>query len=182
MDKKPPKQPRKITPQYLENAALFYLQRFSTSAGNFRTVMRRKIDRSCRFHKVEPDAFYSIVDAMVERYIAVGLLDDKVYARAKTTTLRRQGKSKQAITAKLKTKGLGAQDIGNAFDEVDTADDAELTAALHLARKKKLGKHRTKPLLDPIKDRQKEMAALARAGFSFDIAKRVLDYDGDSDD
>lgn len=180
MDKKTVKAPRKITPQYLENAALFYLQRFATSAGNFRAVMKRKIDKSCRFHKTEPADFYPLLDKLVERYISAGLLNDEVFAKAKTATLRRQGRSRQAITAKLQMKGLAAKDIDNAFAETDTSEDAELQAALQMTKRKKIGRYRVKPLTD-IKDKQKEMAALARAGFSFDTAKRALDYSDDEE-
>jgi len=163
------KQPRKITRQYLENAALYYLQRYATTAGNFRRVMRRKVDRSCAFHKVPAGDFYPVIDDMISRYIASGLLNDKGFAEAKVSTLRRQGRSKNAIIAKLQAKGLSRDAAAVALGDED-GDDAEMQAALRFVKRKKLGAAK-----DP-KARQKELAVLGRAGFSYETARAALEY------
>lgn len=183
--KKRPKQPRKISASYLENAALYYLQRYATTAANLRTVLVRKINRSCQFHKTEPAEFLPLVDPLVERYVKSGLVNDATYAENRANALRRQGLSRQAIHAKLSQKGLKAADIEAALASVDADSnhaDSELAAAHALARRKKLGPYRNRPLKDPVKDARKEMAAMARAGYSFDIVKRVLNWTQDSED
>jgi regulatory protein len=180
MSKKPLKQPRKISRQYLENAALYYLQRYATSAENLRRVLMRKIDRSCAFHKAPADEFIPYVDELLARYLRSGLLNDKGFAEAKAATLRRQGKSRRAIQAKLQGKGLSAEDIAGAIEKAGGSDEDELHAALAFVRRKKLGPHRQKPLRDA-KDAQKEMAALGRAGFSYETARLALKYEGESD-
>lgn len=166
MDKAPRKQPRKISPRYLENAALHYLQRYATSAQNLRRVLTRKIDRSCRFHKTEPDAFYPLVEKLIERYLSSGLLNDATFAQARVATLRRQGKSRGGILAALQIKGLSKEDIATALDSVDenNSEEAELAAAIALCRKKKLGR----------REAQKDLAVLGRAGFSYDVARQAL--------
>lgn len=195
MDKKPEqaprkkRTPRKISSRYLENAALYYLQRYATSVENLRRVLTRKVNKSCAFHETPPEPFYPEIEALLQRYIATGLLNDKTYAEGRVSSLRRQGRSRQAIAAKLQVKGLARDDIDAALETVDTeteADndaghDAEFTAALKLAKKRKIGPYRTKPLPDDRllqrKQQQREMAVLARGGFSFDIAQRALAYD-----
>jgi regulatory protein len=168
MDKKVPK---KITKSYLENASLYYLQRYATSAANLRRVLMRKVRKSCQHHGQDEADFVPLVDDLITPYAASGLLDDAVYARAKTSTLRRQGRSKQAIQAKLQVKGLTRGQIETALGEIDEDEDAELKAAILHAQKNKLGAFRAKPA-----DPKKEMAAMGRAGFSFDVARRALDY------
>lgn len=182
------KAPRKISPQYLENAALYYLQRYATSVENFRRVMTRKIRRSCTFHKTEPEAFLPLVEDLIARYLRAGLLNDKGFAEARVSSLRRKGLSKKAIHAKLQAKGLGTAAIETALGTVDaarTVDDEdrspEMTAALTFARKKRLGPFRKQPTAD-IKQRQKELAAMGRAGFSYEIARAALEYPDDEDD
>lgn len=197
MDKKteqPPKKkriPRKISARYLENAALYYLQRYATSVDNLRQVLTRKVNRSCAHHDVSPDEFYPVIEALLTRYIDSGLLNDKVYAEGRVGSLRRQGRSRQGIMSKLQAKGLARGDIEAALEQVDTETredqgmDAEFTAALKLARKKKIGTFNQKPETDPVlrrKQQQREMALLARNGFSYDIAKRVLAFDEDDED
>ncbi|MDP2206582.1 MAG: regulatory protein RecX [Alphaproteobacteria bacterium] len=196
MDKKPAKDqqkkrsPRKITPRYLENAALYYLQRYATSAGNLRRVLTRKVDRSCQFHETAPDAFYPLIDALIVRYEKSGLLNDTVYAAGRVASLRRQGKSRSAITGKLRTKGLTAEVIQTALDSIDaerpdTDISADLTAALKLARKRKIGRFNPTPEADPLlrrKQQTREMGIMARSGFSFDIARQALDFDPEDED
>lgn len=178
--------PRKITSRYLENAALYYLQRYATSVDNLRQVMIRKVKRSCAFHDVAPDAFYPQIEALLERYVASGLLNDKTYAEGRVGSLRRQGRSRQIILSKLQLKGLAREDIEAALEQIDTETkedqgmEAEFAAALKLARKKKIGNFNLKPETDPLlrrKEQQREMGMLARNGFSFDIAKRVLSFE-----
>lgn len=182
--------PRKISSRYLENAALYYLQRYATSVDNLRQVLTRKVKRSCAFHEVSPDEFYPQIEALLERYIASGLLNDKAYAEGRVGSLRRQGRSRQNILSKLQTKGLPRDEIEAAINRIDreTREDngiePEFAAALKLARKKKIGTFNLKPQTDPLlrrKEQQREMAMLARNGFSYDIAKRALDFDEEED-
>lgn len=177
MEKKPPK---KISPTYLQNAALHYLQRYATSAGNLRRVLMRKIKKSCLHHGHEVESFIPLVDDLINRYISSGLLDDASFARAKTATLRRQGKSQRMIEAKLTAKGLMKTDIVTALQESDAEGDAEFDAALALTRKKKLGKFRLRASSDPDISR-KDMAVLGRAGFSYAIARKALNVMDDKD-
>lgn len=183
--------PRKIDARYLENAALYYLQRYASSSQNLKTVLSRKIIRSCAHHGQSPDDFLPLLDPLIARYQQSGLLNDAVYAEARVSSLRRQGLSRQAIAQKLSLKGLSATDIATALrqvdataadiagDDIDDAPARELAAARTLAKRKRLGPWRRKPLADP-KDAQKEMAALARAGFSYDIVRRALEATDDS--
>jgi len=183
MDSKPDtrerKAPKKISKTYLENAALYYLQRYATSAGNLKRVLMRKVKRSCAFHQTAVEDFAPLVDELVARYMNVGLVDDKVFAQARVTSLRRQGHSGRAIIARLQAKGLSVAQIETALKNVDEEhEDAEASAAQAYARRKKLGPHRKKPLTDP-KDLQKELAAMGRAGFSYEVARRALAFSGE---
>jgi len=77
---------------------------------------------------------------------------------------------------KLMAKGLSADDIDAALASLQSEHaDPELTAAVKLARRRRLG-----PYADPDKraERQeKDLATLARADFSYDLARRVIEAD-----
>jgi len=181
MGRRERKAPKRISKTYLENAALYYLQRYATSAANLRRVLMRKVKRSCTFHQTEVDDFAPLVDELVARYTNVGLIDDKVFAQAKASSLRRQGHSGRSIIARLQVKGLTSAQIEAAMRNVDDGnEDAEIAAAHTYAKRKKLGPWRKKNITDP-KDLQKEMAAMARAGFSYDIARRALAFSGEEE-
>jgi len=165
--------PRKLTPKSLENGALFYLQRFSTSAENLRRVLLRRVERSARIHDTDRDEGAELVDRLVERFQAVGLVDDRTYAEGRALSLHRRGAASRVIRARLRQKGVGDGDIEAALAAVAEANpDGDLAAAVNLARRRRLGPFRAGATDD---DRhRRDLAALARAGFSYDIARRVL--------
>lgn len=171
------KRPKKITETYLHNAGLYYLERYASSAANFRSVMLRKVKRSCMTHTDQDyDQCAAMVDKLVEKFINVGLLDDRTYTRATVTSLRRRGKSTRTIQTTLRAKGLNPEQIETALNEIDTEShensaEAERHAALTFARKKRLGPWRS----DKEADFQKELSRMARAGFSYDTSRSVLE-------
>lgn len=175
------KRPRKVTAEYLENSALYYLQRFSTSAANLRRVLLRKVQLSAAEHGTDPEEGTRLVDALLARYRSAGLIDDAAYAAGKARSLHRQGGSTRAIKAKLAAKGVEAEVVAAAVDDLaeDTAGDPDLAAAVALARRRGFGPFRRPSLsgkaVDPAERRMKELAALARAGFPFAVAARVVD-------
>ena len=172
-DRRAPRAPRKVTASYLENSALYYLQRFSTSTENLRRVMMRKIDKSCAYHDSNREDAAELLDQMIKRFLSSGLLDDQVYAKARVTSLHRHGSSQRQIRGKLLQKGLAADVIDKALRSLNNeANNPELEAAVTYARRRRLG-----PWRDPAtrEERQeKDLAAMARSGFSYDIARRVI--------
>ncbi|MCB9983206.1 MAG: regulatory protein RecX [Rhodospirillales bacterium] len=170
------KQPKKVTETYLHNAGLYYLERYASSAANFHAVMLRKVKRSCMVHTDQNyDQCAAMVNKLVEKFINVGLLDDRTYSRATVISLRRRGKSTRAIQTALRAKGLSPDQIETALNEIDTEShenlaEAERHAALTFARKKRLGPWRG----DKEADFQKELSRMARAGFSYDTSRSVL--------
>ena len=175
--KKKPKAPKKITQSYLRNSGLFYLQRFTASSGHFKSVMLRKVKKSCAFHKDQDyEECAKLVDQLVNEFLDQGLLDDAGYVRGMVTSLRRQGKSQRAIMAKLQQKRVPPHAIESElqnFDEENFEDpkEAEFLSALKLARKRKLGPYdRTQKY-----EYDKALSILARQGFSFDTSRSVLE-------
>lgn len=168
------RQQKPVTAQYLENAALYYLQRFASSSANLRRVLMGKVERSARAHGTDRAEGAALVEALIQRYQRSGLLDDKAYAEAKAASLHRRGTSTRAIREKLSLKGVGGDEIAAALESVDeeTPGDTELAAAVALARRRRLGPFRRTGREE---HREKDMAALGRAGFGYQIARKVVD-------
>lgn len=175
--------PKRITETYLHNSGLYYLQRFSASTAHFKSVMMRKVKKSCMAHPDQDfEACRAMVEALAARFEGSGLLNDTVYARGVADSLRRRGRSRKAIAAKMTERGLRKDQIEAALeslrDESGVSDsEAELAAALKFARRKRIGPFRAGEN-DPALLR-KDLAALARAGFSYDTARKALDFDGE---
>jgi regulatory protein len=169
------KPPRKVTPAYLQRAALAYLERYASSAENLRRVLRRKVDKRCRLRGEDPAEFHEIIDEVVAKSLRSGLIDDTRYAEARVATLRRRGGSARAIQAKLSAKGVDRTAIAAAL-EGEEGDEEQ--AALAFARRRKLGPFRPSERA-PYRD--KDLAAMARAGFRFDVARDVVDAERDDE-
>jgi regulatory protein len=158
---------REIGPELLERWALGYLGRYASSAENLRRVLIRRARRD------SPEAAQQatvLIEAIVTRYRESGLLDDAVYAAGRVESLHRRGESLKAIRARLAAKGIPAAVAADAVSGLrDKASDPDLAAACAFARRRRLG-----PFRRGAADRQRELAAFARAGFSRGIAEAVL--------
>ncbi len=169
------KPPKPVSAASLEASALFYLERFASSSGNLRRVLLSRVRRSAVAHGTDPEEGARLVEALVQRVLGNGLLDDRAYAEARTASLHRRGTSSRAIAAKLSAKGVGRELIGAVLGEA--ADEArpggDLAAAAALARRRRLGPYRLPETREAY--RLKDFGALARAGFGRSIADTVLD-------
>lgn len=162
---------RALTRASLENAALHYLGRFATSSGNLRRVLLRKIARAAG-----PDGDTTegtrLVDELIARYRRSGLLDDRAYAAQAAASLARRGASRFAISGKLAQKGVATDLVKEAVQGLDDGGNSEIAAACALVRRRRLGPYRSDAAR--LAWGRKDLATIARAGFSLDIARRVL--------
>ncbi|MCB1680618.1 MAG: RecX family transcriptional regulator [Alphaproteobacteria bacterium] len=178
-----PRLPKKITETYLHNSGLYYLQRFAASKKHFKSVMARKVRRSCQAHPEQDLAScLKMVDDLADKFEAAGLLNDAVYVRGILASLLRQGRSLKAIRAKLLIKGLSEAQISESLAQYHEEEglslaETDLQSALRFARRKKIGPFRRGPKEPSIL--QKELGVFARAGFSYDLSKTVVEMDSD---
>lgn len=168
--------PRAVTPESLDKAALGYLERYASSAANLRRVLMRRVERAARAGACDRGEGARMVDGLVERYRARGLLDDRTYAEGRVATLHRRGRSQARIAATLAAKGVAREEIVRTLAAFAAATpEADLAAALALARRRRLGPYRV--VERRARFRQRDLAALVRAGFSLEIARRIVDAD-----
>jgi regulatory protein len=164
---------------YLERAAVHYLARFASSTDNFKTVLWRKVERRGLPVDTDPAVARAWIDALAEKFTGLGLLDDAVFARGRAASLFRRGRPRRVIQSALVAKGVAPDVAADAVATLsETSDDPDLDAAIAFARRKRLGPYgRATADADA---RRKELAAFARAGFSYQIARQVMDA-GDED-
>ena len=193
-EKRPPK---KITPKYLKNYTAFYLKRYTTTTMHLKKLLMRRAKRSIAFHG-EPEI--TEAEMMIDDLIRMlsddmGLIDDERYAESKALSQRRKGQSRRAIVGKLMQKGLDPDAAHRAISSVDQqmpgrpmtdADQkwhAELKAARRYMARRRItpwGPAEKKADYDAY---EKDLARLARRGFSYDIVKTALELsDGEIKD
>jgi regulatory protein len=169
---RPRKPPRAITPEYLDTAALFYLERYASSAENLARVLLRRVEKAARAGIGDREEGRRLVDALVERYRARGLLNDRTYAEGRAKSLLRQGRPRAAIARRLAAKGVESEAIDEALGSLtEESPDPDLAAAITYARRRRFG---TWSLQDRAEHRERDLAALGRAGFSYELARKVV--------
>jgi regulatory protein len=160
----------------LEAAALSYLERFDSTTEKLRRVLLRRVRRAVHAHGGEVDEGRRIVEALLARYQESGLLSDVRYATGMASGLHGRGSSRRAICQKLRSRGVAQDVVDRALEENGlTGDAADLEAARTFVRKRRLGPYRSPEVREA--SRRRDFAALARAGFPFDICKAVLGGD-----
>lgn len=161
---------KKPTEERLKRSALHYLERYASSAANLRRVLQRKVSKACRSLELEPQDYEPMIDRVVSLCVETGLINDLHYAETKAASLRRRGGSKRKIEAQLIAKGVDRDILQNVLE---SDDGAELQAAIAFARRRRLGPFRK--AADRDQRRDKDLAALCRAGFAFEVARQVID-------
>lgn len=165
--------PKRISQTYLHNSGLYYLQRFSSSVENFRRVFKRKIINSCRHHiDQDLESCFELLEKIIENFKRVDLLNDETYAQGKINSLRRSGQSTKSVIQKMQVKGINqemTQEMLRKFEDRD--ENSELNAALIFARKKRIGPYTN---FEKEFDYTKQLAAMARAGFSYEISAKII--------
>jgi regulatory protein len=152
-----PRSPRPKPPldgAKLYEIALSYVARHATTRAKLEAYLFRKLrERGWEGEGEAP------VSAIAARFVKDGYIDDAAYARGKATSLLR--------------RGYGARRVGQALHAAGVGEGRQREAALALARKRGFGPFGAERP-DPAR-RQKQLAAMVRAGHSFDQARMLVD-------
>lgn len=146
--------------------AIYYLSKYSSSKKNLEFILKKKIrrlsdEKQIRFH------LYNEIQIIIEKLEKLNLINDQVFVESKIQSLQYQAKSQNYIKQYLLQKGIDKQLIEEQiFLFYENNKNLEKENALKFAKKRNL--------LDKDQDYQKKLSKLARAGFSYDIAKEIL--------
>lgn len=162
----------------LYEAALNHLARYAATEAGLARVLARKVDRWARLYAgedAEPEETAraarqakAAIPGVIARLRELGAVNDDAFAASRAKRLTREGKSRRATLAHLAAKGV----VGARLEE---DPDRELAAACAYLRRRRAGPFGETPEL-------KILAAMARGGFSQDVARRALRLDREEAD
>ena len=146
--------------------AVYYLSKYSSSKKNLEFILKKKIRRLTEEKKIRYE-LYKEIENITHKLEQQKLLDDILFIDSKINYLLIQAKSKNYIKQYLIQKGvenkLADQQISIFYKN---NINLEKDNALKFAKKKNL--------FNDNKDYEKKLAKMARAGFSYDICKKIL--------
>ncbi|MEZ5735256.1 MAG: RecX family transcriptional regulator [Novosphingobium sp.] len=147
----------------LEELALAYAARFATTRAKLEAYLARKLRERGWEGEGEPP-----VTALAERLVEAGYVDDAAYAKARSSSLLRRGYGGRRVTQALAVAGI-AEELR---EDMRPGEGAERRAALALARKRGFGPFGAEP--PDRARREKQLAALLRAGHRLDNARELV--------
>lgn len=160
---------KRLTENRLMNITLFYLSRYESSTEKVRSMLNRRLRRmKMQGEEIPPEAPVWI-ENILQKIQKESYVDDNRYAENQVRSLAAQGKSEHFICAKLALAGISGDRVKEILDSIESTEESR---AKRFVARKKIGYLR--PRGDRQKFWEKDMAALARAGFSYDIARQAL--------
>ena len=146
--------------------AIDYLSKYDSSKRNLINVLKRKIFR-LKITNFEKSKLVNIIDSVIINLEKNKFIDDDRYSSIKILSLSKLGKSKNFISNYLIKKGIDKTQIQNNLNLMENNNnDWELDSAKIFVKKKRL--------LEKNEIYEKKLAKMARAGFSYDICKKIL--------
>ena len=146
--------------------AIDYLSKYDSSKNNLENVLKRKILR-LNIKNYEKGKLINKIESIIIKLEKNKFIDDNRYSSTKIISLSNSGKSKNFIFNYLIKKGVNKNQIQNNLNLMQQDNDNwELNSAKIFAKKKKM--------LDKNQNYEKNLAKMARAGFSYDICKKIL--------
>ena len=146
--------------------AIDYLSKYDSSKNNLVNVLKRKIFK-LNITNFEKRKLIDMIDSIIIKLEKNKFIDDDRYSSTKILSLSNSGKSKNFIFSYLIKKGVNKSQIQNNLNIMQQDNDNwELNSAKKFAKKKRL--------LENNESYEKNLSKMARAGFSYDICKKIL--------
>ena len=157
--------PKPLDQAAIERLALRYVERFATTEGKLGDYLRRKLRERGWAGEAGADPA-----AVAARMVALGYVDDRGYAEAKAAEMTRRGLGARRVADTLRAARVGEADRAAVMNG---GEDDALAAALAFARRRRIGPFGPgEPITPDV--RRKQLAAFARAGHSFALARRIV--------
>ena len=146
--------------------AVDYLSKYDSSKVNLVNVLKRKILR-LKITNYGKGKLINIIESIIIKLEKNKFIDDNRYSSTKILSLSNSGRSKNFIFNYLMKKGVSKSQIQNNLNLAQQHNENwELNSAKIFAKKKKL--------LEKNESYEKNLSKMARAGFSYEICKKIL--------
>ena len=156
---------------WLKKYALSYLSKYNSTTNNLIRILNNKLQRS-KIEKNKKLFLKKSINNIIEELESRKILNDDIYTINKIESLYLQGKSEFFIISILQKKGIDKLTAKEKIIEFEKNNpDWQIKAAKIFAKKKKIGKSGV------VKNKNKDIAKMARAGFNYNLIKKILEYE-----
>ncbi|WP_340151519.1 regulatory protein RecX [uncultured Sneathiella sp.] len=168
------RKPVEPTPKWLRDQALRYLNRFPATRQKMTQHLYNKAAPQLEHFDIDEEKLSVDIEKTVADMVKAGFINDTEFAASKARLMARQGRSVAQIGLKLQEMAFSDADQSQALDGLGEDKNAlDRLAAARFVKRRRFGPY--KPEETREERRNKELASLARQGFSFDVATSVID-------
>ena len=161
----------------VRNFAYAYLEKYSPSKQQLRTYLFKKFLKKNQKISNKKELF-NLIDVVISTLEDQKLISDKYYSDVKTKYFLRRGYSLNKIRYNLIGKGIDQKYIKDSISKIkEKESDPDFFSAIKLCKKRRIGPCREESNRSLFF--KKDISILARAGFSYDISKKILDIPKD---
>ncbi len=166
-----------INPKRLKNKATHYLSRYASTEEKLTQILLKFSNR--KWPESTNEEILKNIKETVKWCREKGYVNDYEYMAMKIRSGRLKGHSARQIERNLLIAGLSKSLVSSELKKEEKSFEKEFKAALIMAEKKRIGPFSHHPVTDQT-ERARQMARLARAGYSYEICKNVFDYLGET--
>ena len=157
----------------IRNFAHSYLEKYSPSKQQLRTYLFKKLIKKDQ-KKTSKKEILSLIDSVIIGMIDKKFLNDKYYSEAKSKIFYRRGYSLNKIRYNLIKKGIDEKFIKASISKIkENESDPDFFSAIKLCKRRRIGPGREES--NRTLYYKKDISILSRAGFSYEISKKVLE-------
>ena len=157
----------------IRNFAYSYLEKYSPSKQQLRIYLFKKLIKTKQNIPSKKEIF-NLIDSIIATLIDNKFISDKHYSDIKSKTFLKRGYSLNKIRYSLIKKGIDEKYIKASISKIkEKESDPDFFSAIKLCKKRRIG---------PIREEnnrslfyKKDIAILARSGFSYELSKKILD-------
>ena len=157
----------------IRNFAYSYLEKYSPSKQQLRIYLFKKLIKTKQNISSKKEIF-NLIDSIITTLVDNKFISDKHYSDIKSKTFLKRGYSLNKIRYSLIKKGIDEKYIKASISKIkEKESDPDFFSAIKLCKKRRIG---------PIREEnnrslfyKKDIAILARSGFSYELSKKILD-------
>tara|TARA_Y100000590_G_scaffold387575_1_gene461251 strand:- start:73 stop:633 length:561 start_codon:yes stop_codon:yes gene_type:complete len=157
----------------IRNFAYKYIEKYSPSKQQLRIYLFKKflLKKQKISNKKE---LFSLIDTVISSLEDQKLLSDKLYSQSKAKTFLKRGYSLNKIRYSLIKKGIDEKYVKASISKIkENETDPDFFSAIKICKKRRIGPSREENNRSLFY--KKDIAVLARSGFSYEISKKILE-------
>jgi len=165
------------TIEQIRKFAYSYLEKYSPSQQQLKTYLFKKIIKTGQ-KRADKKELFNLIDIVTNKLIDQNFISDKYYSDSKSKSFFRKGYSLNKIRYSLIKRGIDEKYIKASISKIKEQEtDPDFFSAIKICNKRRIGPRREENNRSLFY--KKDIGILARAGFSYEISKKILDLSKD---